>query len=70
MTNTNRRIMVQVCPGKKQDPIPKTTRAKRAGRMAQMVECLPSKREALNSNPSTTKTKQNKGMTALVSICQ
>jgi hypothetical protein len=31
----------------------------KAGRVAQVIECLPSEREALNSNPSTAK-KQNK----------
>jgi hypothetical protein len=29
-----------------------------AGEVAQVVECLPSKCEALNSNPSTTKKKK------------
>jgi hypothetical protein len=29
------------------------------GFVAQVIECLPSKHEALNSNPSTTKTKQS-----------
>jgi hypothetical protein len=38
---------------KKLDPIRKITKAKRAGGMAQMVEHLPSKSEALNSNPSS-----------------
>jgi hypothetical protein len=32
---------------------------KRAGRVAQMAECLPSKGEALSSNPSTTYTKKS-----------
>jgi hypothetical protein len=40
---------------KKQDPISKITRAKMVGGMAQVVQCLPSKYEALNSNPSTSK---------------
>jgi hypothetical protein len=40
---------------KKLDPISKITRAKRAGGVAQAVEPLPSKHEALNSSPSTTK---------------
>jgi hypothetical protein len=31
----------------------KTTRAERAGGMAQAVECLPSEHKALSSNPST-----------------
>jgi hypothetical protein len=34
---------------------PKT---KRAARVTQVIECLPSKCKALNPNPSTTKTKQ------------
>jgi hypothetical protein len=33
---------------------------KKTGGVAQVVECLPIKCEALNSNPSTVKTKQNK----------
>jgi hypothetical protein len=42
----------------------KTPTQKRAGRVAQVVEHLPSKHEVLNSNPSTApikKTKANKG---------
>jgi hypothetical protein len=39
--------------GKKQDPISKITRAKRAGGVAQAVECLTHKHEALSPNPST-----------------
>jgi hypothetical protein len=35
------------------------THTKRVGRVYQMVEHLPSKCEALNSNPSTTNTKKN-----------
>jgi hypothetical protein len=38
----NRKIMVQVGLGKKQDPISKITRSKRAESMAQVVEHLPS----------------------------
>jgi hypothetical protein len=34
---------------------------KMAGGMAQEVQCLPSKYEALSSNPSATKRKKNKG---------
>jgi hypothetical protein len=30
-----------------------------AGRVIQVVQCLPSKREALSSNSSTTKNKKN-----------
>jgi hypothetical protein len=37
----------------KQDPISKITKAKRAGGMTPVVECLLSNLEALSSNPST-----------------
>jgi hypothetical protein len=40
---------------KKQDPISKIIRAKRAGAVTQVVECLPSKCKVLNSNPNTGK---------------
>jgi hypothetical protein len=43
--------VVQSSLGKKQDPISKITRATRATGMAQVVEHLPSKKEALHSNP-------------------
>jgi hypothetical protein len=33
---------------------------KRGGRVAQVVECLPSKCEALNSNPSATKNRNER----------
>jgi hypothetical protein len=40
-------------PGEKpQDPVSKLTTAKRAGRVAQVVEYLPSKCKALSSHPS------------------
>jgi hypothetical protein len=35
----------------KQDPIFKLTKAKRVGDIAQVIECLYDKREALSSNP-------------------
>jgi hypothetical protein len=38
-----------------QDTISKITGAKRAGGVAQVVECLPSKWEALSSNPVKAK---------------
>jgi hypothetical protein len=41
-----------------EDPIQKVTEAKRAGSMDQVVECLPSKHEALSSNSSTGKKKE------------
>jgi hypothetical protein len=45
--------VVQAGLGKKQDLISKITRAKRAAGVAQVVECcLPSKCEALSSNPN------------------
>jgi hypothetical protein len=37
----------------------KQTRSKRTGDLAEVVECLSGKFEALNSNPSTTKKKHN-----------
>jgi hypothetical protein len=49
----NRKIMVQASQGKLQDPISKITRAKWAGGVAQALEHLLSKWEALSSNPST-----------------
>jgi hypothetical protein len=51
-------MAVQTGLGKKQNLIFKITRGKRAGGMAQVVECLPSKHKALSSNPSTTNTKK------------
>jgi hypothetical protein len=47
--------MVQAGPGINQDTISKITNAKRAGRVAQVVEHLPSKLEAFSSTPSTTR---------------
>jgi hypothetical protein len=43
-----------------QDPISKTPLQKRAGEMAQMAECLPSKHEALSSTPVPQKKKKKK----------
>jgi hypothetical protein len=43
----HRRVTVQACFGKKQDPIYQITRAKRAGGMAEAVEYLPCKHEVL-----------------------
>jgi hypothetical protein len=45
----------QVGLNKKQDPISKVTRVKRAGGMAQAVEPLPHKCKTLSSNPSIAK---------------
>jgi hypothetical protein len=50
--------MVQASLGKKQDPISKITRAKRAGGMAQGVEHTSQKHEALSFKPSTAKKKK------------
>jgi hypothetical protein len=44
-----------LAPGKKQEPISKITREKKAKGMTQGVEHLPSKCEALSPHPSTTK---------------
>jgi hypothetical protein len=52
--NTNRRISVQACLGIKRDPISKVINMKRAGRVAQVIEYLPSKCEALSSTSNTT----------------
>jgi hypothetical protein len=49
-------MLVQV---KKQDPISKTTRAKRAGDMAQTVKHLTSKHEALSFKPESLQRKKN-----------
>jgi hypothetical protein len=51
--------LVQASLGKNQDHIAKITRTKGAGSMAQAVENLPHKHEALNLNSNTTK-KTNK----------
>jgi hypothetical protein len=49
MESINRRIVTQASWGIKQDPILKISKLKRDEGMAQMVECHPSKCEALNS---------------------
>jgi hypothetical protein len=46
-----------------QDSISKVTRAKWTGDMAHTLEYVLCKHEALSSNPSSTKTKQNKKKT-------
>jgi hypothetical protein len=56
MWEDNRRIEVQVRPGQPYLKI----KTKSAGDMAQVVECLPSKCKALNSNTSTAKKKIKK----------
>jgi hypothetical protein len=45
--NTKRRITIQVSPSIKWDPISKITNTQRVEGMAQVVECLPRKHEAL-----------------------
>jgi hypothetical protein len=57
-----RRIPVQSQPqaNNSQDPITKISNTKRTGRVAQVIQHLPSKREALISNTSTTKKKKKK----------
>jgi hypothetical protein len=54
----NGKIMVQVDQGKKGNPISKTTRTKRAGGVSLVVEYLPSKKKALDSNPNSIKGKK------------
>jgi hypothetical protein len=58
-----RRIVVQSQPqaNSSQDPISKIPNTKRANRVAQVTECLPSKHEALSTNPSITKKKKKEG---------
>jgi hypothetical protein len=51
--------IVQAGLGKKQDPISKITRAKRTEGLAQAVEHLTSKYEALSSNNYTAKKKKS-----------
>jgi hypothetical protein len=47
------KMAVKATLGKKEDSIAKITRAKRDGGMAQAVAFMPSKCDALNSNPNT-----------------
>jgi hypothetical protein len=46
-----------IAQAKREDPISKISNTKRTGRVAQVVECLPSKHKALSANPCTTKKK-------------
>jgi hypothetical protein len=55
--SVNMRIVVQTGLGKNMRAISKITKVKRAGSMAQVVKCLPSKCKALSSTGSTTKKK-------------
>jgi hypothetical protein len=58
MQEAHRRNTVQSGLGKTPDSISKITNAERAGRVAQVVKCLPNKREAQHSTPSTSKKKK------------
>jgi hypothetical protein len=51
--------MGQASLGIKRDPISKITRVKRAGGVAQEVECLPSQGEGLTSNSCTASPPKN-----------
>jgi hypothetical protein len=51
--STNRRLMIQVGLGIKRNPTSKITNTKKASRVAQVEENLPSKYKALSSIPST-----------------
>jgi hypothetical protein len=53
--STNWRNPVQSSLGRKQNPISKITKTKRAIRVTEVVEHLPSKGKALSSNLSTRK---------------
>jgi hypothetical protein len=53
--SVNRRILVQAGHGHQRNFVSKTTKAKRARDMDQVIECLSSKLEGLSSNPNTTK---------------
>jgi hypothetical protein len=53
--------MIQVGPGIKQDPISKTTTAKRAGNMVQVVEHLHRKHKVLSKKNIGLQT-SNKGL--------
>jgi hypothetical protein len=55
--NTSWKIEVQADASIKQESVSKITRAKRAAGVAIVVEHLPSKHEALNSNPNIAKKK-------------
>jgi hypothetical protein len=52
--------MVQASPGIKGDPISKISHTRRTGRVAQVVEGLPSKHKAQSLNPSTINQKKKK----------
>jgi hypothetical protein len=56
----NRIIWIKASLGIKPDPISKITNRKRAGRVVQVVECLPSKHQALSSTPVPPKKEKKK----------
>jgi hypothetical protein len=60
MGSLNTRMVVQALQAYTQDHIPKITKAKRPGGVAQVVQHLPSKYKALSLNPSTGENKQTK----------
>jgi hypothetical protein len=62
----NRRILVQVGMSKMRDLISKITREKRAGDMAQAVDHLPCKCEALSSHTKKTPKNLNQALTKLL----
>jgi hypothetical protein len=52
-------LQFEASPGKQLErPYLENTQHKKAGRVAQVVKCLPSKDKVLSSNPSTTKKKK------------
>jgi hypothetical protein len=57
MGSTNGRFMVQADQGIKQDLISKITNAIRAGGVAQVIGCLPSKRDIMSSTSRAIKNK-------------
>jgi hypothetical protein len=60
--STNMRIAVEAGPDIKQDAISKITNTKRAGRVAQVVKCLPSKHKA----PSWVFTRRERSINSFI----
>jgi hypothetical protein len=58
--DTNRKILVQAGLGIKQDIISKITKGKVVWRHAQVIECLPSKRETWSSITGSVKKEKEK----------
>jgi hypothetical protein len=65
--STNRRIVVQVCPGIKGDSISKITKAISAGSKTGVLESLPSKCEALH--PVSSSSPKSSEYVNIVWIC-